>query len=152
MSDIAALEAEIRRLEERLLTPEVRAAPEELARLLADDFLEFGSSGRVFDRQQVIATLPLQPKEQLALTEFQVRLLAPTIALAMYRVARPGEQQDEPPGSLRSSIWRYTAGRWQMVFHQGTPITRGSTNTGLERSKVRPSRSARRAARSFAAT
>ncbi len=131
MSDTAELEVEIRRLEERLLTPEVRAAPEELARLLADDFLEFGSSGHVFDRQEVIASLPLQPKEQFALTEFQVRLLAPTIALAMYRVVRSGEQQDVPQGSLRSSIWRRTAGRWQMVFHQGTPTPRGSTNTAL---------------------
>ena len=132
MSGITELEAEIRRLEERLLTPEVQAAPEELARLLADDFLEFGSSGRVFDRQQVIAMLPLQPKEQFALTEFQVRLLAPTIALAMYRVARPEEQHEAPHGSLRSSIWRCTAGRWQMVFHQGTPTSRGTTNTGLD--------------------
>ena len=132
MGDIAEFEVEIRRLEERLLTPEVRAAPEELARLLADDFLEFGSSGRVFDRQQVIATLPLQPKEQFALTDFQVRLLAPTIALAMYRVIQSGEQHEAPQGSLRSSIWRRTAGRWQMVFHQGTPTTRGTTNRGLD--------------------
>ena len=131
MSNIAKVEVEIRRLEERLLTPQVRASPEELTHLLADDFLEFGGSGRVFDRQEVIATLPLQPKEQLALTDFQVRLLAPTIALAMYRAVRSGEQQEAPQGSLRSSIWRCTAGRWQMVFHQGTPTTRGITNTAL---------------------
>ena len=130
MSDIAELEAVIRRLEERLLTPAVRAAPEELAGLLADDFLEFGGSGRAFDRQEVIA--PLQPKEQFALTEFQVRLLAPTIALAMYRVVRSGKQQGAPQDSLRSSIWRCSAGRWQMVFHQGTPTTRGITNTALK--------------------
>ncbi len=132
MSDIAELEAEIRYLEKRLLTPQGRASPEELTRLLADDFLEFGSSGHGFDRQEVIATLPLQPKEQLALMDFQVRLLAPTIALAMYRVVRSGEQQEAPQGSLRSSIWRCTAGRWQMVFHQGTPTTRGITNTALK--------------------
>ena len=132
MSDIAELEAVIRRLEERLLTPAVRAAPEELAGLLADDFLEFGGSGRVFDRQEVIAALPLQPKEQFALTEFQVRLVAPTIALAMYRVVRSGKQQGAPQDSLRSSIWRCSAGRWQMVFHQGTPTARGITNTALK--------------------
>ena len=131
MSDTAEAEEEIRRLEERLLTPEVRTAPEELARLLADDFLEFGSSGHMFDRQEVIATLPLQSKEQLVLTDFQVRLLAPTIALAMYRVARSGEQHEVSQGSLRSSIWRRTAGRWQMVFHQGTPTTRGIAKTAL---------------------
>lgn len=111
MSDIAELEAEIRRLEERLLTPQVRASAEELACLLADDFLEFGGSGRVFDRQEVIATLPLQPKERFALTDFRLRLLAPTIALAMYRVVRSGGQQGAPQGSLRSSIWRCAAGR-----------------------------------------
>ena len=35
----------LRRLEERLLQPEVRQSAEAVADLLADDFIEFGSSG-----------------------------------------------------------------------------------------------------------
>jgi hypothetical protein len=34
-------------LEQRLLQPEVRRSKDDLAILLADDFVEFGSSGRV---------------------------------------------------------------------------------------------------------
>ncbi|MEJ7607687.1 MAG: nuclear transport factor 2 family protein [Bryobacteraceae bacterium] len=47
-------------LEALLLQPSVRSDIQELSRLLSDDFVEFGSSGRVFDKQQVIALLQAQ--------------------------------------------------------------------------------------------
>ena len=47
----------LRRLEERLLQPEVRQSAEAVADLLADDFIEFGSSGQVFNKQQIIEGL-----------------------------------------------------------------------------------------------
>jgi hypothetical protein len=37
-------------LEERLLQPEIRHSPAELAKLLADEFVEFGSGGRVYSK------------------------------------------------------------------------------------------------------
>ena len=38
----------LRTLEERLLQPDVRRSAQAVASLLADEFVEFGSSGRVF--------------------------------------------------------------------------------------------------------
>ena len=43
-----------RKLEERLLQPEVRRSSDEAGKLLAADFIEFGSSGAVYSRQQIL--------------------------------------------------------------------------------------------------
>jgi len=52
------IETQIRRLEENLLSRETRSSPAALARLIADDFIEFGASGRIFDKAHIIAALP----------------------------------------------------------------------------------------------
>jgi len=48
-----SIEAQIRFLEERLLQPDVRKIAEDVAALLAAEFIEFGSSGHIFDREQL---------------------------------------------------------------------------------------------------
>ena len=47
--------------EARLLDPQVRRDPERLARLLAPDFREIGQSGRLWDREGIIAQLCSEP-------------------------------------------------------------------------------------------
>ena len=116
------LRAHIRGLELRLLEPRVRRSPAEMAPLLADDFLEFGSSGRTFDKARVIASLQEEPDLRFSLSAFELTQLAPGIVLATYRVvARRGEEAEQ--SSLRSSIWVLRDGRWQIRFHQGTPTS-----------------------------
>jgi len=44
-------------LEKRLLFPEVRRSRNELAALLCDDFVEFGSAGEMYDKSAIIAAL-----------------------------------------------------------------------------------------------
>ncbi len=121
MSPDPALSDHLRELEELMTKPEIRRSPEELAQLLADDFREFGSSGRVFDKQQIIDALKNQPPVQLWLDEFQVQGLAPDVALVTYRGNCRFPGSDKLSHSLRSSIWRNQKGRWEVVFHQGTP-------------------------------
>ena len=87
-----------------------------LEALLADDFAEFGTSGRVYAKHDVLDQLPAQPAFESRLYGFALRVLAPNLVLAVYRL-RAYEQE-----SLRSSIWRHEGGRWRMTFHQGTPI------------------------------
>lgn len=116
-----ALADELRLLEEALLTPAVRGDSARLDRLFAADFLEIGSSGRVFDKATAIASLAAlrEGAPPVALVDFQLRLLTPTVALAVYRVvARPAS--GEASWSLRSSVWVQRGGRWQLAFHQGT--------------------------------
>ena len=117
----------LRRLEEELLNPEVRHSPDQVGDLLSDDFVEFGSSGGVFNKQQVIEALeqegPPDPIIRLSLVDFIARRLASDVILVTYRIIQedgPGTRQES---RLRSSIWKLIEGRWQMVFHQGTPST-----------------------------
>jgi hypothetical protein len=105
----------LRDLEERLLHPSVRASPDEVATLLADEFIEFGSSGRIYDKQQIIRLLQEEQGEaQLTMAEFSARRLSADTVLVTYRVVESR--------TMRSSIWCFQEGRWRMVFHQGTKI------------------------------
>lgn len=107
------------KLENRLLQPEVRRSSEELKQLLAEEFVEFGSSGVVYNRQQIIAELKNALAMKASISKFGVSSLSPEIALAMYRATIT--VGDIAKSSLRSSIWCRRTGEWQMVFHQGTP-------------------------------
>ncbi len=116
----SSLAEQLMRFEEKLLSPEVRTSFEELSSLLADDFIEFGSSGRVYDKQHIIEALQYEPGVRFSLAGFQARLLAPGVALTTYRITRTTTLENEPKHSLHSSIWKFEDGRWQITFHQGT--------------------------------
>jgi hypothetical protein len=87
--------------------------------LLAVDFVEFGRSGLAFDRRCVIESLRQERPVERTISDFSVRRLAETVTLVTYRSAR--QEGGQAVHSLRSSIWMEIDGRWQMVFHQGTP-------------------------------
>ena len=106
------LENEIRELEDQLANPAVRASVDALERLVSDDFVEFGSSGRVYTKRDVIDQMLAKPGISVSVADFRVSVLSPDVALATYRTQ----------GSLRSSIWRREGEHWRIVFHQGTPI------------------------------
>jgi len=107
----------LRDLEEELLRPEVRKSTDRLDQLLADEFTEFGSSGRIFDKRQIIDALQREAPFHSSLADFSVRRLAPGVMLVTYRAT----DTERPDSRIRSSIWKLVDGRWQMVFHQGTP-------------------------------
>jgi hypothetical protein len=111
----------LRELEERLLRSDVRRSPAALSDLLADEFVEFGSSGRVFDKQQIIDGLQCETTaSQRSVLDFGTRVLAPGVVLVTHRLVRSNSNGEAPKHSLRSSIWKLIGERWQMVFHQGT--------------------------------
>ncbi len=116
----ASLEDHLRQLEERLLQPNVRKSAEEVSELLANEFIEFGSSGQIFDKRHIIASLQMEPTVRRYLVDFNTSALAPGLVLVTYRAVRQGGTGEPPIYSLRSSIWKLIDGRWQMVFHQGT--------------------------------
>ena len=121
MENQALLKEQLCLLEKRLLEPEVRKSIKELEIILADDFIEYGSSGRMYNKKQAIDGLIISSTAQMTIMDFEVKLLAPGVALATYRVIKLNNQGEETNYSLRSSIWKLHKGRWQMVFHQGTP-------------------------------
>ncbi|WP_345788555.1 DUF4440 domain-containing protein [Desulfosporosinus hippei] len=82
--------------------------------------MEFGVSGRTFYKLQVVEELPYSPAVPVIIEDFQVKVLATDVVLATYRAVKTNESREEMRNSLRSSIWKFIDGRWQMVFHQGT--------------------------------
>lgn len=98
--------------------PGLRRSPQDLARLLADEFIEFGSSGRIGDKQQVVEALQHESVRQISLTEFAAALLAPGIMLITYRIVERSARKEYAAYSLHSPIWKFTGGRWQTVFQQ----------------------------------
>ncbi len=115
--DLAAL---LRILEEQLFDPATRHNPEAVAEHLADNFREFGSSGRVFTKQQIIADLAAESTREISLTAFHCELIAPETALVTY--CATSIANGKTTVSLRSSLWQFSSDRWQMIFHQGTRI------------------------------
>lgn len=100
----------------RLLDPLTRADPELARSLLHPDFTEFGASGRIWDRESVVAAMADDPGEPTTAEEMRGFRLAPGVVLLTYRVTRRDR------ASLRSSIWMWHETSWVMVFHQGTPL------------------------------
>jgi hypothetical protein len=109
-------------LETRLMDPEVRRNGT-AAGLIADDFMEFGGNGRIFNKNDALAMMRHHAPRVFALEEFNVRELATGIALVTYRVQ--SQAIDGGPGriSMRSSIWVEREGKWQVTFHQATMMT-----------------------------
>ena len=109
------IDEHIRNLEEHLLKPDVRASADELEQFISNDFVEFGSSGRIYDKPAIVSTLTGDPSLPALPTvmDFRVIVLAADVVLATYRLGN----------SLRSSVWRCEQGSWRILFHQGTPTT-----------------------------
>nr|WP_207203982.1 nuclear transport factor 2 family protein [Pseudomonas sp. TH31] len=106
--------------EQRLLSQTTRRDAEEISRLLADDFIEFGANGSIWTKAEVVEQLPLQPFAQRTISEFAAKQLSEDTALVTYHCHTVAIGQRSPANSLRSSIWRQQGEHWQMVFHQGT--------------------------------
>lgn len=119
-SAAGALRELLLELELKLMDPTFRQDRHEVAALLADEFLEFGSSGKVWTREEILVP-PDATGTAIRMEDFAVRMIHARVAQATYRTVRtaPGA---ESLIALRSSLWSYEDGRWQMVFHQGTRI------------------------------
>lgn len=101
-------------LENKLLQPEIRTSQEELKKILASNFFEIGSSGEILYKDGIqsegIGAVSMR------LSDFDIHPLSNEIVLTTYRICNKVTNQH----TLRSSIWKYMDGRWQMVYHQGT--------------------------------
>lgn len=114
---------ELERLELLLMDPAVRRAPDRVAELLAEDFQEFGSSGRVWTRETTLDLLKAETYSPPAVECFACGMLGDDVALVTYRAVRSNEATKARTVTLRSSIWIRTSGNWKMRFHQGTRAT-----------------------------
>lgn len=109
-------------LEKSLFADEVRSSLEKAAALLHDDFIEISQSGRRYGKAEVLDSFARNPASgsQYKASEFQVRLLAGDLAQVLFETISIPKSDTVPRRALRSSVWKFHDGRWQMIFHQGT--------------------------------
>ena len=115
----------LRQQEQALHEPGVRKDPAALGRLLHQEFLEVGRSGRRYDLQQMFTLLLSEepegaPAPRIHAQDFELQILAPDLALLLYRSAHIDAQMQVHRHSRRSSLWQHVGQVWQMRFHQGT--------------------------------
>lgn len=108
---------ELEKLELELLDPDVRKDAGRVTELLADGFLEFGSSGRVYEKKMLVDMISREEMAKVLIRDFAVRELSDSVALVTYRTVGQAGQE-----ARRSSIWVTDGKDWRMVFHQGTRI------------------------------
>ena len=118
-SDVDNLHNVIQQLELSLLEPATRRSVDYLNKHIADEFIEFGSSGKIYNKQDVVESLPFEKEKKFNVMDFSIKVLSQDVVLATYKII--GESITLT--SLRSSIWKRVDGEWQMVFHQGTEKT-----------------------------
>ena len=101
-------------LERGLLSTEVRNDPSQVAALLHPDWCEVGVTGRIWNRDQMLASVgPLSGEAGCEVVEAQ--RLGPDQVLLLWRSTGVG------PTALRTSLWVRHGANWQQRFHQATP-------------------------------
>jgi hypothetical protein len=108
-------------LEQRLAQVGAKLQPGEAEALIADEFVEFGASGRVWRKADILEALKQWSASELTVEDFRVTELGGACCLVTYRLARIEPESQQQKSTLRSSIWKQRGEGWQMVFHQGTP-------------------------------
>ena len=108
-------------LEESLWRPETRFDREYMEELLTDDFFEFGRSGQIYSREEVLSVPTQEIDIDLPLEDFEVHEVSEGVVLVTY-VSEV--QYEELEVGNRSSLWVKRDGRWRLRFHQGTPVAR----------------------------
>lgn len=112
---------ELRQLEPLIYAANDGAMRSHFERLLAPDFWEVGATGRVYDRAFVLDTLAQrqqQPRKEAWHTfDHAVRQIEAHHFLLTYALQQPTRL------SRRATLWRRSPEGWQMVYHQGTPVS-----------------------------
>ena len=100
--------------------PEFGTTRADFEAMVAPEFWEIGASGTKYSKSFVLHTLENRHSkpvtETYVVTDFACQELSPNLYLATYQLDQAGRL------SQRSTIWRYSNGVWQIVFHQGTLV------------------------------
>lgn len=111
----------LKKLEESLWRAETRFDKEYMESILAPNFIEFGRSGKVYERKDTLSVdSGVTINTIFPLKDFKVRFITYDVALVTY--ISEVNYETLLRGN-RSSIWKkYTDGIWKLEFHQGTPL------------------------------
>ncbi len=83
---------------------------------LDTDFLEFGQSGKIYHRHEILEFLRNAGDRCAEIKDFHLEKLCKSCCIAHYRCENDGKH------ALRTSIWIHIDDQWKLKFHQGTPV------------------------------
>ena len=109
---------ELQRLEEELWIDETRFDRPYMEKVMANDFFEFGRSGRVYEREDTLTIDKGSIDAVIPLPNFKIRLLTDDVAQVTYDSAVTYDGVVEK--GRRSSIWTRAGNSWLLRLHQGT--------------------------------
>ena len=112
----------ILQLEKDLLKSEVRKSSQKINEILSDDFIEFCSSGSIYHYKNgdIFQEKDDEIENNWEILDFEIKELSGNYVLALYKVIKLNEKDENKRSSIRSSIWKLYDGKWKMIFHQGT--------------------------------
>jgi glyoxylase I family protein len=118
---MSSLEEKLRELELKVMTAAGERRADDIRDLVADDFFEIGRSGTTYTKAEVLAAIEVAPLRKFTLEDFKIVAGGDGWALVSYRAGERTAYSSTT--SLRSTLWVERGGKWQVAFHQGTPIT-----------------------------
>ncbi len=120
--------AHVLELELELQTVRCRRDPARVAALLAEDFVEVGASGMVFDHASTLELLAAETAEDavIGVTGLTGRVIGDGYVMAHWDSDRGGRL------ARRTSLWRRDPQGWRLVHHQGTPLSSSAGQLGAD--------------------
>jgi hypothetical protein len=111
----------LRTLEVALHQPAVRSDRGRLDALLHPAFREFGRSGVMYTRAEILAEFATaQQRYTVWSQDFVAESISDDLVLLTYRSAHANGAGVLDRHAIRASLWQRTERGWQMRFHQGT--------------------------------
>jgi ribonuclease HI len=83
--------------------------------LLHPDFVEVGSSGRLWGRQDIIDETAGHPSDEVVAFDLNARFLADDVVPVTYFTTHAEKNVH------RCSVWTRDLSGWTVLYHQGTP-------------------------------
>ncbi|MDD5362082.1 MAG: DUF4440 domain-containing protein [Ignavibacteria bacterium] len=109
-------DAEILGLEKQLLDSGKRHSEDFLREILSEEFVEIGSSGKTYNREDTIKELLNSKDFEYEISDFKTIELGNDIVLASYKIKINGKL------SFRNSLWKKSGDKWKIVYHRGKNI------------------------------
>ena len=108
----------LQELEESLWKRETRFNEAYMRSILAEDFFEYGRSGKIYNIDVSLSAPDQEINAKLPLKDFSIHEIDEKVVLITYISE---VQYDEMEIGNRSSLWLKTDNGWKLKFHQGTP-------------------------------
>ncbi len=108
----------LKKLEEQLQTQSVRTNAAAVFSMLAEDFTEYGSSGRVFSKAEIIRELQSESPGHITMHDFAASFLTKTIALVTYRASSHAPGSRPVNWLVSMDIFRKADGKCAFIREQ----------------------------------